>query len=268
MNAQSSPSPETLNCRGATPLSAYTLPSGLPVLVLAPHPDDFDAVAVTLRHLQDRGHPVFLEVATSGWRGVEDSFCTPPNPEVKGRLREEEQRDSCRLFGLPEAHLSFMQMEEDEIGDPLEDAANTARVRRAFLAHRPGLVFLPHGNDTNAGHRRIYRMALQVAVEVQPELSHPLALLLNRDPKTIRMCCDIYAPYGEEEAAWKAALLRRHRSQQQRNLNQRGMGFDERILATERESAAVCGLDAAYAEVFELALFGAEKLEDIQAVGR
>jgi LmbE family N-acetylglucosaminyl deacetylase len=227
--------------------------------MLAPHPDDFDGVAVTLRHLQDRGHPVFLEVTTNGWRGVEDGFCTPPTPEVKGHLREEEQRESCRLFGLPETQLSFMQMEEDGIGDPLENAANTARMRRAFLTHRPGLVFLPHGNDTNAGHRRIYRMALRLERDVQPGLGHSLALFLNRDPKTIGMRCDVYTPYGEEQAAWKAELLRCHRSQQQRNLNQRGMGFDERILATDRESAAACGLDAPYAEVFELALFGTER---------
>jgi len=38
------------------------------------------------------------------------------------------------------------------------------------------------------------------------------------------MRCDAYLEYGEESAEWKGELLRFHRSQHQRNLNQRGHG--------------------------------------------
>jgi hypothetical protein len=58
-------------------------------------------------------------------------------------------------------------------------------------------------------------------------------------------------------------LLRFHRSQHQRNLNQRGHGLDERILSVNRQSAKECAADAPYAEVFELECFGASGLEDV-----
>ena len=72
-----------------------------------------------------------------------------------------------------------------------------------------------------------------------------------------------YVGFGDEMAAWKVRLLRFHRSQQQRNLNQRGYGLDERILKTNRQSAEACSMRAPYVEVFELELFGASELADI-----
>jgi len=95
------------------------------------------------------------------------------------------------------------------------------------------------------------------------EAGYPLVAFLNRDPKTIQMRCDVYLGFGETAAAWKAELLRFHRSQHQRNLNQRGYGFDERILGVNRHSAEACSLEARYAEVFELEFFGASGFEDL-----
>jgi hypothetical protein len=67
---------------------------------------------------------------------------------------------------------------------------------------------------------------------------------------------DLYAYFGEEEAAWKAQLLRFHRSQQERNLKTRGQGFDQRVLDVNRRAAADAGGLMPYAEVFELQAFG------------
>ena len=44
------------------------------VLALAPHPDDPDAVAVTLRMLARGGWEVSWAIVTSGWSGVQDAF--------------------------------------------------------------------------------------------------------------------------------------------------------------------------------------------------
>ncbi len=74
---------------------------------------------------------------------------------------------------------------------------------------------------------------------------------------------DMVLGYGLEEAAWKGELLRFHRSQHRRNLNQRGHGFDERILSMDRQSAEVCSLDKPYAEAFEAEFFGARGFGDI-----
>ena len=62
-------------------------------------------------------------------------------------------------------------------------------------------------------------------------------------------------PYDEAAARWKAALLRCHDSQQQRNLNTRGRGFDERILDHERAGATRLGCAEPYAEIFEVEHF-------------
>ena len=171
-----------------------------------------------------------------------------PGPEAKARLREQEQRDSCRFFGLPETRLAFLRLEEDSAGHPVLDQKNIERVREYLLSAQPELVFLPHWNDSNPGHRRVYAMFRRAVSEA----TFPLIAFLNRDPKTLQMRCDAYHEYGPEIADWKGELLRFHRSQHQRNLNQRGYGFDERILAMARKNAQECSLRAHYAEVFEL----------------
>ncbi len=214
----------------------------------APHPDDFDAIAVSLRTLHGRAHPIRLLVMTAGASGVEDSFCTPPTSEAKGRAREAEQRASCTFFGLPADACAFLRMAEDAAGDPLDSDANRALLRAEFEAFRPDLVFLPHGHDTNAGHRVIAAMIDRIARAA----ARPIAALLNRDPKTIALRPDVYTPFGEEEAAWKAELLRLHKSQHMRNLHVRGYGFDERILRANREIARDLGIAEPYAEVFEI----------------
>ncbi len=249
----------TLIVNDPVPLQDLAISGELRVLVLGPHPDDLDAIGVTARFLLENGNPLDVAVATPGTSGVEDEFCSPPIAEVKTSIREREQRASCRFLGLPETQLTFLQLEEDETGQPSQNRMNIACIRQQFLSSRPSLVFLPHGHDTNFGHQRVYAMFRQVAQEA----GYPLVAFLNRDPKTIQMRCDVYLGFSETAAAWKAELLRFHRSQHQRNLNQRGYGFDERILGVNRHSAEACSLEAPYAEVFELEFFGADGFEDL-----
>jgi hypothetical protein len=63
---------------------------------------------------------------------------------------------------------------------------------------------------------------------------------------------DLDTFFGDADARWKAEMLRCHRSQQQRNLNSRGHGFDERILRVNRQAAAGVPGHGTYAEVFEI----------------
>ncbi len=240
------------------PFQSLAISRALRVLVLAPHPDDLDAIGVTARFLLENGNPLQVMVATAGASGVEDAFCSPPTGEVKAKIREGEQRASCQFLGLPETQLTFLRLEEDQTGQPAQNRMNIDCVRQQLLDSRPALVFLPHGHDTNLGHQRVYAMFRQVAQEA----GYPLVAFLNRDPKTIQMRCDVYLGFGETAAAWKAELLRFHQSQHQRNLNQRGYGFDERILGMNRHSAEACSLETPYAEVFELEFYGAGGFED------
>jgi LmbE family N-acetylglucosaminyl deacetylase len=223
----------------------------LRLLVLAPHPDDFDAAGVTFRFFDRRGCPLRLLVLSSSANGVEDSFCSPPTPEAKAACREEEQRRSLGFFGLAEDAARFLRL---PVGPPedggylLDRPESFAPVEAEAVAFSPDLVLLPHGNDTNPDHRLAYRWWRRLAEGT----SRPMAALLIRDPKTIASRDDAFLPFGEAAAAWKAELLRFHLSQHQRNLNTRGAGFDDRILGVNRANAARLGLAHPYAEAFEI----------------
>lgn len=245
-------SPLLINLPSHRPLTWSELPlaSPLEVVVLAPHPDDFDAIGVTLRRLHKQGHNLHLAVLTSGANGIEDGWNGMHDAAAKAAAREAEQRASCEFFGLSSDSLNFLRMWEAQ-HDEAADRIDLARLRDYLLARRPQLVFLPHGNDSNRTHRRTYESFRQIAQ------SEKLALLacLNLDAKTLEMREDLYTYFGEDDAQWKARLLRFHRSQQERNLKSRGMGFDERVLQVNRDSAVKGGGALPYAEVFELQIF-------------
>jgi len=230
---------------GPVSLASAEVLSGLVVAVIGPHPDDFDAVAVTLRRLRDAGAAIHAFVCHTA-SGVEDGFCSPPTPAVKQWLREQEQRDSLRFFGLPDDCVTFLDLERNaaDDGQPFDHEANARMLSGAILPVRPDLLVLPHGNDTNSGHRNIHAMVGRMTAKD----GFPMTAWLIRDPKTVSMRIDLYTPFGEDEAAWKAEMLRFHRSQHRRNLNTRGRGFDDRILDVNRAIA----LDAPFAEAFEV----------------
>jgi LmbE family N-acetylglucosaminyl deacetylase len=225
-------------------------PAGLAVAVLGPHPDDFDCIAVTLRHLHQRGARVAVAVLSTGISGVEDADADPPTPAHKAALRRAEQQASCRQFGLPADALAFLPLAEDGEGEPADTPGNAALVGAYLAARPPDLVFLPHGHDQKGGHRQVYAL-FRAAVA-----AHGLSVtaLLNRDPKTVDLRLDAGLPYDAAAAEWKAGLLRTHATQQRRNLRHRGRGFDARILDMDQRSAADLGWadEGAGAEVFEL----------------
>jgi LmbE family N-acetylglucosaminyl deacetylase len=235
--------------RGTGPcdLTTLALPDGLRLLVTAPHPDDFDAIGVTLRHLARRGHAITLAVMRTG-SGVEPCYRPGLSLEQLADLREQEQRNSLRFFGLPEASATFLRLSNDSDDQPRDTPANFAALHALAAAAQPDIIFLPHGNDTNQGHRAVYALARRIAERLPQRPS----LLLNRDPKTIALRVDLYLPFGEAEAGWKGELLRFHDSQQQRNLHARGAGFDARILDDNRKAARELGIGAPYAETFEV----------------
>jgi len=249
----------TIICQKPLRLQSLVFHKTLRLLIMAPHPDDFDAIGLTMRFFHNNGNSIQVAVATTGANGVEDTFSKSTNPDVNTKIREQEQLASCRFFGLPEANLTFLRLEEDKAGHLVESEVNRARIRALLEASQPALVFLPHWNDTNLAHQRVYTIFRRAALEA----SLPVAAFLNRDPKTIQMRCDLLLGFEEEAAAWKGELLRFHQSQHQRNLNQRGHGMDERILRLDRENARRCNVSTPYAEVFELELYGAKSIEDI-----
>lgn len=68
---------------------------------------------------------------------------------------------------------------------------------------------------------------------------------------------DVYTVFGEKDAEWKSQLIQFHESQQQRNLNTRNHGLDERVLRVNREIAQDNLQMHTYAEAFEIEFFDA-----------
>lgn len=229
-------------------LHTLAIPAVRRIVVLAPHPDDFDAIAVTLRFFRDNGNRIDVAVLTGGASGVEDGFRGAFTADAKAALREEEQRASCRFFGLPDDRLAFLRLVEDDSGHLVPGPDNLAQVREYLVNRRPDLVFMPHGNDTNADHQRVFALFTQIVREERLKMT----AFLNRDPKTIAMRPDVCTGFDEDAALWKGELLRLHQSQHQRNLNTRKAGFDERVLSVNRQIARELGGLWPYAECFEI----------------
>lgn len=244
--------------KGPRPLAELSLPHPLTVLVLAPHPDDFDAIGGTLRYLHRQGHALHLAVLTTGASGVGDGLAGADDDAAKAALREEEQRASCAFFGLPPERVDFLRLwgrvpGADADGPVAGERDEDEQRLQQWIAARPAdLLFMPHGNDSNRTHRRTYESACAIA----QRLGLQAWAFLNRDAKTLGMRVDVHHAFGEEEATWKAQLLRFHRSQQERNLRTRGRGFDERVLEVNRDAAGELALVQPYAEVFELMRLG------------
>jgi LmbE family N-acetylglucosaminyl deacetylase len=238
-------------------LSHLEIPASLRVAVAAPHPDDFDAIAITMRWFQSNGNEIELAVLTSGASGVEDGFARACTPEAKRKIREEEQRASCERFGLDSAHLEFLRLSEDSESHPLLTGDNIATVRAFLLRVRPDVIFLPHGEDTNTAHQRTHGFVTGVVEKEQLSV----LLCLSEDPKTLGIRRDLAVGFNESDADWKASLLRLHASQHERNLHTRGRGFDERILSTNRRAAMESRSSALYAEAFEFACYERGRLE-------
>jgi len=229
------------------------IPSGLRILMLAPHPDDFDAIGVTLKFFHNADSHIHVAVARTG-SGVDEDYLPGSSLAEKADMREREQRSSIGFFGLPHECLEFLDFLNDEEGQVAETLENAPAIRDALVGTEPDMVFMPHGNDSNGAHRAVYRLCRREA----PATGRPIALFLNRDPKTIEMRTDFYMPFGKEEAEWKARLLRFHDTQHQRNLRSRGNGLDERLLDVAAGVASSLSLAADFAEAFEVELVNAD----------
>lgn len=257
------------NPQGANPAP----PARAEVLALAPHPDDAESAAVTLRLLRGRGCNIRIAVVTLGPDGVDDEFvhATPEGHgtggarQAKGGIRRREQLRSAELFGLPGDRLVFLDHPESVgIDGPEVEAAVSDHLESAA----PDLVILPCGRDSNRTHVRVCGIFRRWAAGAAARRRRSLVALYAEDPKTISPRDDLFVCFGEDAEAWKRALLSAHASQQARNLKTRGIGFDERIMAVNRAAAARLSAPAAaslpacrFAEAFEIEVFNPRNRE-------
>lgn len=231
-------------------IKELTIPADLRVLVLAPHPDDADAIGITLKFFLNNGNHIEVCVARTG-SGVEDEYHPGATLADMADIREQEQKNSMHFLGLPDRCITFLSLINDDSDQVTANLENLEIINAIIHSKKPDIIFMPHGNDTNSAHRAMYSMFRQIIKHTELHIT----ALLNRDPKTIEMRTDLYMPFDQEAAEWKAELLRIHDTQHQRNLNTRGYGFDKRILDYNRQIAGNLSLDTKYAEAFEIELF-------------
>ena len=246
------------------------------VLMLAPHPDDAEAVGVTLRMFAGAGCEVVYKIACLSPGGVDDEFALAAaerenllfnNPDdlahYKKEIRRAEQLESARCAGFLVQEPEFLELEEDPEGRLVDSRANAESIAAVLTAEAPDAALMPIGEDTNIDHVLVCRWFRRAAAEHAASRGRPILGLYNRDPKTLRITEQLAVPFDEASARWKAELLALHRSQQERNLAQRGHGLDERILRINRPAwervkkflAAEQAAKYSYAEVFQVELF-------------
>jgi LmbE family N-acetylglucosaminyl deacetylase len=221
-------------------------PEGGDVLVLAPHMDDPDAVAVTLRRFAGSGCSVRCLIVCSSHGGVTDNFALDHArkngreldrdeiPHYKRGIRQAEQIESVRLGAFTVGPPEFLAVEEDERGNLTASDTNALTIAEALSGYDPDIVIMPHGEDTNAAHVNVHRFFRRAAAHLAARRGRPLLGLYNRDAKTLRITEQLAVPFDIEASEWKSGLLKAHRSQHERNLELRGYGFDERVLRVNR----------------------------------
>jgi len=242
------------------------LPADTKVLVLGPHPDDPESVAITCRILMHLGCDIWTTIVSISPSGVEDEYAQrwQNNDSIflqkkKIEIRRREQTLAIERFGFPLDRLTFLGIEEDK---GLDSPNNSAKIRDHLLSVAPDIVIMPIGKDSNPTHARVYQVFREYAKDLTLKKEKSVVALYNEDPKTFEIRHDLFVLFGKESADWKRALLRVHDSQQQRNIHSRGMGFDERILRMNhlsyrrlQEMLPHADSPANYAEVFEIELF-------------
>jgi LmbE family N-acetylglucosaminyl deacetylase len=223
------------------------------VLALSPHPDDPESAAVTLRLLGRSGCQIRYAIATLSPRGVAASYAPGSSEREKAELRRREQLRAAKEAGLGRDEVVFLDL-DDELSAEVDSA-----VKSHLDDLLPDIVILPTGEDENHTHRWLWELFRAHAPDLAARKGSPLLGMYNEDPKTIRLRSDLFVCFSAEAAEWKKSLLRIHDSQQARNLQSRGVGFDERILSVNRAAAerltVDTHMDAEYAEAFELELF-------------
>lgn len=230
-----------------TDLRAIVWPRRMKILVTAPHPDDFDAIGVTLKYLMGQGHEIHAFVAETG-SGIDKFYGAGMTQEDKRQCRVREQTGSLRFFGLHDKHFRFLKLNNAPDDQVVDDNANRFVLEKLIRALRPDMLFMPHGNDTNRAHRDMATMMKVIASKVE----WPVARMLNSDVKTLGMRKDFYLGFDVADAQWKAQLLRYHDSQHQRNLRDRKHGFDDRVLMLNQRTATELGIAEPYAASFEI----------------
>lgn len=167
--------------------------SGSRVLVLAPHPDD-DVIGCggALRQLVQQGARIRIIYLTDGREGPAGY---PDRVELVARRRSEAIAAATRL-GLQAADLEFW---DEPDGRLRANTATTNRMRAAFSAFDPDVVYLPFFLDPHPDHAATAEIALSAGAGTHGEV--PVCAYSVLSSLVANVIVDVTAEYATKERA-------------------------------------------------------------------
>lgn len=134
------------------------IPTPQSVMVVTPHPDDFEfgCAGIVAKWVKE-GAKAVLVVATSGDKGTDDPDMAP---ERLAAIRREEQIQSGKVLGLSE--VVFLDYPDGGLEDTPEFRG---RIVKQIRIHKPDAVFTTYPFRRNFYLHRDHRMAGQVTLD-------------------------------------------------------------------------------------------------------
>ncbi len=134
------------------------IPTPNTVLVVTPHPDDFEfgCAGIVTKWIKE-GSRAILVVATNGDKGTDDPEMTS---EKLAAIRREEQLDAARVLGLSE--VVFLDYPDGGLEDSTEFRGKLVRNLRLY---KPEAVFTTYPHRRSFYLHRDHRMAGQVTLD-------------------------------------------------------------------------------------------------------
>lgn len=185
-------------------------------MVITAHPDDaeFGAAGTVARWTQEGKSAVYV-VCTSGDKGTRDRSLTPDKLMT---IREQEQRDACRVLGITE--VVFLGYEDQTLEDTPEFRKRLVEMIRTY---RPGTIISLDPYRRYLWHRD-HRIVGQVVMDAvfpfaRDHMAYPDLLDRGLEPHIVKEVLffgtDEINHYSDIEATFdrKLAALRCHHSQ-------------------------------------------------------
>ncbi len=229
------------------------------IMVVVAHPDDAEFMCSgSVAKWAREGREVVYVLCTSGDKGTSD-------PDVKpaelARIREEEQRQVCKLLGVK--HVEFLRRED---GVLVSDLSLRKEIVRLIRRHKPSAVVTEdpsvrwHGARLNHPDHRAVGDATLDAVFPSARDYHVFPELVAEEELLPHVVEHLYLGMRSEEADVyidisetidaKIAALKGHKSQ----VRSPSGDFDEFVRAMARRSAGERGME--YAESFKYFYLG------------
>lgn len=119
-------------------------PGSVPVVAVAPHPDDESlGCGGTLALHAERGDPVTVVWMTAGERGIPDR-----DPVETAHVRRSEARAALAALGIEDGR--FLDLPDGEVGEHGRPGAEA--LARVLAERAPRVVYAPHRDEAHPDH--------------------------------------------------------------------------------------------------------------------